>query len=413
MEEYFKKFIKNISLTETERNDAITKYIGVCKALNKEFYDSEYHESVKFLFGSYKKKTTISHPEKDVDVIFKIPESKFEEYKKQENGPSNLLTRIKNVLKDKYPTTDRIKNWTKVVLVDFVSFKIEVLPAFEKKDGDFKIPNTGSGENWANFDPKKEIEDFNESNKKTGGLTRDLIKIVKKWKIENNIDIKTYIIDEYVIDFLTGYNLKDYPNLILDFFRFLKKKKSETFVDTAISRAEKALKFSKDEKFDKAIEEYKKIFGVGFPKVIKKKEVVGALKYAYEIAPNEEFIENIVKVELNNDYFLKINCRVDQNGHRPSLLKSMIGRLLKNKKLEFFIENTNVIEPFNIKWKVRNFGEEAGSKEDLRGEIVDDPGWRKKEENTKYKGEHRVWCYLIKDGVCVAMAEVIVPISNF
>ncbi len=80
MDDYFKKFIENISLTKNQREDAKTKYIGVCKVLNNEFYNSEYNDSVKFLFGSYKKKTTISHSNKDIDVIFKIPKIKFEEY---------------------------------------------------------------------------------------------------------------------------------------------------------------------------------------------------------------------------------------------------------------------------------------------------------------------------------------------
>ena len=183
MNEYFKKFIENISLTKNQRDDSLTKYIGVCKTLNSEFYNSEYSNSIKFLFGSYKKKTTISHPEKDVDVIFKIPKEKFEDYQKQENGPSNLLTKVKNTLKNTYSTTDKIKNWTKVVLVDFSTFKVEVLPAFEKDDGKFIVPNTGDGEDWIIFDPKSEIVNFENSNKLNNGLTRDLIKIIKKWKI--------------------------------------------------------------------------------------------------------------------------------------------------------------------------------------------------------------------------------------
>jgi hypothetical protein len=56
----------------------------------------------------------------------------FDKYRNQTGGPSNLLTRVKNKLQETYSTTERIKNWTKVVLVDFNSFKVEVLPAFEQ-----------------------------------------------------------------------------------------------------------------------------------------------------------------------------------------------------------------------------------------------------------------------------------------
>jgi hypothetical protein len=58
----------------------------------------------------------------------------FDKYRNQTDGPSNLLTNVKNKLQKTYPTTERIKNWTKVVLVDFNSFKVEVLPALEQDD---------------------------------------------------------------------------------------------------------------------------------------------------------------------------------------------------------------------------------------------------------------------------------------
>ena len=277
MNEYFKKFIENISLTKNQREDAITKYVGVCKTLNSEFYDSEYSDSVKFLFGSYKKKTTISHPKKDVDVIFRIPKEKFEEYQKQENGPSNLLTKVKDTLKGTYSTTDKIKNWTKVVLVDFTTFKVEVLPAFEKNDKKFVIPNTGDGEDWAIFDPRSEIVDFENSNKDTDELTRNLIKIIKKWKIETgNVNTKTYIIDAYVVDFLSNYSFTNYPKLILDFFEYLYKKENETYTETARNRASKAYDFYKEGKIDNALEEYQKI--VLILKIMEKRPMKNLLK---------------------------------------------------------------------------------------------------------------------------------------
>jgi hypothetical protein len=50
MDAYFRKFIENISLTSTQKDDAMTKYKNVCKSLYKEFYEGNFSDSVKFLF---------------------------------------------------------------------------------------------------------------------------------------------------------------------------------------------------------------------------------------------------------------------------------------------------------------------------------------------------------------------------
>jgi hypothetical protein len=63
-------------------------------------------------------------------------------------------------------------------------------------------------------------------------------------------------------------------------------------------------------------------------------------------------------------------------------------------------------------WKVRNFGEEAKGANGLRGEITYDKGWKQKEEDTRYYGEHYVECYAIKDNKCVAIGKILVPIGN-
>lgn len=407
MDSYFRKFIENISLTSAQKDDAMTKYKGVCKSLYKEFYDGDFSDSVKFLFWSYKKQTTISCKDKDVDLIFKIPKVVFDKYSNQTNWPSNLLTKVKNKLKETYSTTERIKNWTKVVLVDFNSFKVEVLPAFEQDNLKFTIPNSWAGpDRIQDFDPRSEIDDFYESNKNNQWLTRDLIKCIKKWKNnKSDIDIKSYQLDKYVIDFLKNYKFNNYPQLISDFFCYLYSKVSETYVETAKSKANKALEYYNASKVNDAIEEYVKIFWDDFPKTITK-------SCAEDIAANEEFIENIHLVDINPVYEFIINCRVEQNGHRPCLLSTVL-YLLKQKKLTFFIEKNTVPYPFDIKWKVRNYGEEALRANDLRGQIVNDSGKGEKVENTKYRWKHIVECYIIKNDICVARNSITVPIEQW
>ncbi|MGB3691879.1 MAG: hypothetical protein WA999_04060, partial [Spirulinaceae cyanobacterium] len=119
---------------------------------------------------------------------------------------------------------------------------------------------------------------------------------------------------------------------------------------------------------------------------------------AYE--ETEEFIEN--RYSINPIYELRIDCEVTQKGFRNQFLRDLIRRrlpLLTNKKLQFSINKNTCPEPFSIKWKVCNVGDEAFRRNCIRGTIFD--GSASIKETSDFKGEHFVECYLIKDSVCV------------
>jgi hypothetical protein len=414
IDQHFEKYIDKISLSSIQNEDALIKYDGVCRSIYKEFYDSQYNERAKFLFGSYKKRTVISNEEKDVDVIFKIPKEKFEIYQGQENGPSNLLTKIKTTLQVTYPATDRIKNWTKVVLVDFQSFKVEVLPALEQENGKFTIPNTGEGQDWiCDFDPKKDIDDFNNSNNTTNGLTRNLIKLAKKWKLDKtNVGIKTYLLDRYVIDFLKDYTFISYPLLLLNFFEYLHKMLYQTFSETAMLQSKKAVEYIKNNNLEKASDEYKKIFGQSFPKI----ETNLFLRPNYQISPDEQFIDSLYPIKINSDLKINFEKRITKNNgsFRSNILFDSIPRFFieKRDKIIFKAKLSKEIGDFQTKWKVRNFGSEATSTGKLRGEILDDNTSEKNcySDAAAFTGDHFIECYIIKNNTCIAKERVEIPI---
>ena len=127
---------------------------------------------------------------------------------------------------------------------------------------------------------------------------------------------------------------------------------------------------------------------------------------------SEEFIENNFHVDIR--YELKIDCLVSQKGFRSHSLSQMLFSrlpLLRNKKLEFYIVDCNVPKPFQVKWKVRNVGEEAIRRDQIRGQILNDSGNHRRIESSDFHGLHFVECYIIKDNVCVARSRVDVPIK--
>ena len=116
-------------------------------------------------------------------------------------------------------------------------------------------------------------------------------------------------------------------------------------------------------------------------------------------------------IPIDLQHAVKIDAHVHQNGFRKFRLLGVGYPVMKNASLEFFIESCNVPLPFEVKWKVKNTGEEALRVSQLRGEIYDDGGSHRRTEPTKYWGNHYVECYIIKNGTCVAADHIDVPIG--
>ena len=127
----------------------------------------------------------------------------------------------------------------------------------------------------------------------------------------------------------------------------------------------------------------------------------------------EQFIEDYCQVHIQ--YNLKIDCLVSQDGYRPHSLHDMLLKrfpLLSGKTLKFHIVELNIPKPFQVKWKVRNVGEEAIRRNLIRGQIIDGRGNRDKIESSLFHGAHFVECYIIKDNICVARHRIDVPIKG-
>jgi len=125
----------------------------------------------------------------------------------------------------------------------------------------------------------------------------------------------------------------------------------------------------------------------------------------------EEFLSDR-QIPYRPQYRIKIDAIVTKNGWRPYKLLARVFPLLgKLKNLEFFVTSTTVPEPFAVIWKVKNTGIEAREKGQLRGQLDDDKGKRRKNESTLYWGNHYVECYAVKDGICVAADHLEVPIG--
>lgn len=279
MNTFFSQFLDNIALTSEQVEDGRKKYRGVCDCLARSLYGRGLQDSDKILFGSFKTKTQVRPMgnEQDVDVVFKVSEEIYNTYKSR---PGDLLQKFRSILKDKYTTTDKISAWGKVLLVDFSEghHDVEVAPCFEKEDGSFLITNNYSGEvDWEEFDVRGQIESFTSSNNNSNNLTRELVKIIKKWvRNTSSLAYSSFNIMNDVIDFVNNFYASGkgetrYDIVIKDFFTYLKNNTPEHLSDyescikTALDRAVKAVDFEEQGKHIEATQECRLIFGDMFP----------------------------------------------------------------------------------------------------------------------------------------------------
>lgn len=130
-------------------------------------------------------------------------------------------------------------------------------------------------------------------------------------------------------------------------------------------------------------------------------------------APKEEFINEhpySFDMELDPVYKLKVVGRcigtilatqTRKKGFRQFDLPTRGNRVPKDRWI-LFTAKVKIVGAYSMYWKVRNEGEEARIKEQLRGEIRPDGGSGQLKESTQYKGYHYVECYVVQGRKVVA-----------
>jgi hypothetical protein len=423
--ETFKEFLSNLVITN--RDDIYTKYKTITKALNKDFWESESEFDNSLQIGSYGRKTAINGVS-DLDMIFELSQEDYKYYnEKEKNGQLVLLQDVKASILKSYPTTD-IKVDRYVVVVNFSNHKFEVCPVFIQADGRYKFPDSYNGGKWKYINPRSEINEINDFDKTTNQNLKNLSKITRAWKNKCGVKIGGLLIDTLCYEFLQNNenhwetNYSGYDLLVRDYFEFLKNydkerkqwnapgskqvvyKKGSNFISKAKKAHENILEAIEKKENDSVYSIWKRIFGYPFPypKAIKESSI--------NYTSQEQYIEEMYPVDITDS--LSINCEVVQDGYRIAFLREMLDKLKVNKKLYFFIQHTDVVKPYEVKWKIKNEGQIAKNKNMLRGQIINDNGSEKRKEDTNFEGAHYVECYIIKNNICVARDRIDVPISQ-
>lgn len=423
----FKDFLDNLKIDNSEQISL--RYGEITACLNKKFRDTESKTANSLQVGSYGRWTGIKSIS-DLDMLYIMPASKWDDYKN--GGQSKLLEDTKDAIKARYPTTT-VKVDRLVVRVLYSKFHIEVQPVFEQEDGSFKYPDTYNGSSWKITKPRDEIKAMSEFVTQKNKNLRKLCKMARAWKNKHGVGMGGLLIDTLAYNFLKSTNAYDdksylyYDWMSRDFFKYLADQPNQDYYAALGSgqrvkvkqkfqkKAQKAydlcLEAIEAEKTDSVNDKWKKVYGRPFPARLTETKDSSA-KAAQTWENTEQFIEDLYPIDIRNN--LKIDCDVLQGGHREHSLSELLQKRLRlqaKKKLNFKITLCDIDGNYNIYWKVLNRGNEAKRRNEIRGQILPDSGFKEREENTKFQGEHVVECYAVQNGVVVAKDRIDVPIS--
>ncbi|MCQ4143171.1 hypothetical protein [Vogesella sp. AC12] len=426
----FQDFLSNIQINNAE--DISYRYGEITSSLNQKFRDTDSKTANSLQVGSYGRHTGIKGIS-DLDMLYIMPKSEWENYKGT-GGQTKLLNDTKNAIKDRYPKTD-IRVDRLVVTVTYTNFHVEVQPVFEEYDDKgqsyFKYPDTYNGGSWKNTKPRQEIAAMTEFVNQKNKNLRKLCKMMRSWKNKHGVGMGGLLIDTLAYNFLKSTNEYDdksyayYDWMSRDFFKYLMDqpnrdhyqalgsgqdvKVKKPFQKKAKKAYEACLAAIEADGTDAAYEKWKKVYGRPFPT---KPAVTTESARARSWNNTEEFIEDLHPIDVR--YEINLDCDISQNGFREHPLSYWLTRkiaLKPNKNLKFTAEPINIPHPYTLKWKVLNRGTEAQRRNCIRGQIQLDSGNLQKIENSDFKGEHIVECYIVKNNVVVARNRIDVPIE--
>lgn len=174
------------------------------------------------------------------------------------------------------------------------------------------------------------------------------------------------------------------------------------------SYAETIGKACDESDYNKAVCIWRDLFGPGFGMIIESVNLTAAAFTKSPVPASERFLDRDFDIPeaLNAAYrFKTIGYVVPARGFRDGPLPRRGNRVAKHRSLKFRLAESNIPEPYDVYWKIRNNGQEAETAGSLRGEIQRDSGTRTWTETTSYIGNHYVEAMIVKDGTCVAKSR--------
>ncbi len=222
---HFEKFLAELQLSANERLDAENKAERIAKSLCKKYYPGEFNPNTYTIVGSHGKHTPIS-PHSDLDMLFLLPVDVYTRIDRLiGNGQSALLQEFRRTLLETFPNTT-LRADGQVVMANFQSYSIEIVPAFIRTAGGYLTAHTENGGSWKLSNPAAEFELVQQSNAVSLGKATHLLQMLKAWKQECNVELKCLSLEVLACEFVKQWQFRDqslyyYDWMVRDFFNYL------------------------------------------------------------------------------------------------------------------------------------------------------------------------------------------------
>ena len=186
----------------------------------------------------------------------------------------------------------RIKGDGPVVLADFASYSVEVVPAFALTENSaYWVCDTKNGGWYKKTMPLHEVDAIEAADARNNSNVRRLIQMLKAWQAWCRVPIKSFYLELLAIEFLDQWANKHqsyfyYDWMCRDFFNWIITKANtplwapgtydmlwlgdgwKTKAESAYARAVKACDFERSNDMMNAGDEWQKIFGLDIPKYV-------------------------------------------------------------------------------------------------------------------------------------------------
>jgi hypothetical protein len=285
---HFNRFLEALELSADDRKDADGKAERIAKSLFAKYYPDRlvFDPNCYIKVGSYGKDCGSSN-HSDLDMLFVLPWDVYTRINAVSgNGQSQLLQELKAPLLITFPTT-ALKADGQIVKAPFKSYHVEVVPAFRMLDGTFLTAHTAENGSWKYANPAEEYRQLHAADLATQGKARHLTKMLKAWKYDCNVELKSISLEVLAVIFVNQWQHRRqtvfyYDWMIRDFFEFLLRYVNgwtlvpgttekiqlgdawESKARMAYGRALKACEFEKEDKPYSSTLEWQKIFGPTF-----------------------------------------------------------------------------------------------------------------------------------------------------
>jgi hypothetical protein len=224
--ERFRRFVAELQVTTPQLEDGVGKHVNAGRVLERAYYGGNFGDAPPgLLVGSWGKGTQV-RPSNDVDSFFILPpEVKTRFDQRSGNVQSQLLQEVKGVLEGAYSQT-RMRGDGQVVMIAFNTITLEVVPVFRSWNGTFLMPDTNGGGQWKDVDPWAQIQRIDATDRMMNGNVRAMAQIMKHWRNEKNVPLKSFAIELLISEFLPARGFGDqttfwYDYYVRDFFQLL------------------------------------------------------------------------------------------------------------------------------------------------------------------------------------------------